>query len=544
MKIKNQIENWNSENFLEKYLKSCGVKNPTKYLATEKIKYQNPLEYPNIDKAVDLFHKHLINGDKFGVVVDCDVDGFLSATAIVELLKTFKANYVLFFHKGKEHGLSEDIIEEVRGANLDLLIIPDAACNTNIGVDTLVLDHHRIENGNLGDNIVIVNPYLDREKRLNTALSGTGVTAKFIEAFCKNSQIKLPYLTDLVAVSIIADVCDMTSEENRKYVSEGLCDIRNEMLKSMFILLSGTEHSAKVVGWQIAPKINALIRTVDERMATVFSAFLGEYEPRKAINILKDAYDKQTAQVNEALKNIQINAEHNIVVGYIPKIYKAYTGLIANKLLNKYGDKPIVVLRNETTDTYIGSLRSDIPLTDILNESGLCTAQGHDNAAGLTIDKENITAFFEFADKNITLENGDDDETTEVTATIPEINSFDNSLCKTLTKHKDLWANNIKEPTFYCEFDISKDDIAIYQKATTTIKFNTPTVSFVKFRASKGLVSGIENADYFHAKVISTLSGSEYEGFTQYQGYVSVIELTPITKPKADLDFSSFFSDN
>lgn len=67
----------------------------------------------------------------------------------IKLLNKNKNN-LLKIHKGKEHGLSEDIKIP---SNINLLIIPDAGSNDyeqleklhDKGIDIIILDHHLVE---------------------------------------------------------------------------------------------------------------------------------------------------------------------------------------------------------------------------------------------------------------------------------------------------------------------------------------------------------------------------------------------------------------
>ena len=167
------------------------------------------------------------------------MDGICSATAIVQFLKSISVNPKIFFHPNKAHGLTTYNIDEIENANLNLLIIPDAGSNdtqycsrlTSRGTKILVLDHHEITKSN--PSSIIINPHMDKA-HLNTKLSGAGITSKFVDAYCEMYGLNPVYIKDLVACSIISDVCDVTVLENRKYIYDGLSRVENPFLKFLF----------------------------------------------------------------------------------------------------------------------------------------------------------------------------------------------------------------------------------------------------------------------------------------------------------------------
>ena len=143
-----------------------------------------------------------------------DCDGNLSASLIVKFLLRFTNNLAYFFHVGKGHGLvqnkEEDIPQQVLDSGVRLLIAPDSSTNDKAqcqwlksnGIDVLILDHHEVTTPN--PYAIIINHHLG--KGLNTALSGTGVTQKLVQACAESWNIDLGDLYyDLVATSIISD---------------------------------------------------------------------------------------------------------------------------------------------------------------------------------------------------------------------------------------------------------------------------------------------------------------------------------------------------
>ena len=177
-----------------------------------------------------------MNNADIALIVDCDVDGFMSSTLICSYIKKINPDIQItyYLHTGKAHGIDDEIMESLIKNPPDLLIIPDAGSNemeknqilSECGVRILVIDHHLTDEP--------YNPYAIRvnnqisDGHVNKCLCGTGVTYYFCLAH--DAVYGLNYakdFLDLVAVATIADVMDLRSLENRIIVDVGLRNIKN-----------------------------------------------------------------------------------------------------------------------------------------------------------------------------------------------------------------------------------------------------------------------------------------------------------------------------
>ena len=94
----------------------------------------------------------------------------------------------------------------------------------------------------------------------------------------------------------------------------------------------------------------------------------------------------------DVLEQCNSQSDKKIIITYIDTPY-GISGLLGNKLLEKY-QKPILVLK-DTGENYSGSMRA-VGVDDfrkICNESGLAKCDGHELAAGITIEKSDIDRF-------------------------------------------------------------------------------------------------------------------------------------------------------
>lgn len=221
MKIKAQLEKMKPKSFMIDYLESCGVVNPNKYLKTTPKDLESTDKYLNIFEACSAIHKGIEENKRFGILVDCDVDGYSSAAIAYMFLKSQGIEPIIYHHNGKQHGIhtDENFVDRFLFDDLDIIWLPDAGSNDisecrelqEAGITVIITDHHEIEKEN--PYAIVVNNVMGNVN--NVSLSGAGVTAKVVEHYCSLYGIEKQDYNDLIAFSLISDSCDMTKIENR-----------------------------------------------------------------------------------------------------------------------------------------------------------------------------------------------------------------------------------------------------------------------------------------------------------------------------------------
>lgn len=207
-------------------LHAYGIADIDAYLNPDKIEYQSPDMYKNMDTAVLLLKQHLKKMSKIAVLCDEDDDGLCSCIIIADMLRRLNAEHCVFFHTvAKAHGIRVDSSDKVLNDILEyapsLLIIPDASadresCQTlrEYNCDVIIIDHHLYDFSN-NPYAVIVNCLQQAET--NQSASGALVASKFANAVLGNDE---DIYVDLVAMSLIGDVMDLRELENRTYISQ------------------------------------------------------------------------------------------------------------------------------------------------------------------------------------------------------------------------------------------------------------------------------------------------------------------------------------
>lgn len=414
-----------TENYLNEYLKAIGIKNITNFLNPNEEDELSPFLLDNMEKGIKLMKEIVDKELKIVLIVDSDVDGYTSSAIFYNYFTTINPNlsikYIL--HEGKEHGveLSKLPIE------YDLVVIPDAGSSqkeellelANNGKYVLVLDHHESDIVIEHSNIVIINNQLSPNFH-NKALSGAGVTFKFIEAYdtAYNDGLLWEKYYDIAALGIISDVMYSGNLDNNYIITKGLSNINNKMIEALlnkqsYSISSATKPNKIDIAFYITPVLNGVIRIGTQEEKELL--FLGlaekdndrvfetiycgetrvenfyEYIARTSVNIKS----RQDALINKTVEKIFNKIEeqglqkHQLIIyktsledkNEIPKVL---TGLIAMKICAKY-NRCTLVLRPQLIDGkqyYMGSGRGKKAegfdsLREFCTESGLVEyAQG------------------------------------------------------------------------------------------------------------------------------------------------------------------------
>lgn len=509
------------DNPLQTFLSNRGVEDTNGYINMREdvvIPYQN---LTNIDKAVDLYRKHIENNSNITIVVDADVDGYTSAAMVYSYTKNLNPECKLTYliHTGKQHGLTEDIVIP---EDTQLLIIPDAGTNDTEqckalkekGVDIIVLDHHDREIDN-HYAIIVNNQCSDNYE--NKELCGAGIVYKFLQAVDEElwNEDADNYL-DLVALANISDNMDVRSCETKYLISKGLDFINNAFFDKLIEAQSYSLPEVDMIGVQfyVTPLINALVRMgSQEEKDIMFRAFIGdesetfEYKKRGEKEFIqeniyehaarlctnakkrqKTLVDKQLPKIIEHIESKKQDKHEVIITNVTDYVENTMTGVLAIKVA-EYFHKPTILLRDRGNDVYGGSVRvPDISpienFKDMLNSMTFFSAQGHPSACGTTIFKHNIKESIETLDDYIKEMNltGIADKPVDFEI---EYDDLDMALFTSIASLKSYYATGLKECNIVVNnIPINADDVVIKGKDLNTwsVKICDESIELIKFR--------------------------------------------------------------
>lgn len=482
-----------------------GIENWEQYLnLNENCTYDFDL-LKNIDKAVSCFIKHIENKSRIHIIVDSDVDGYTSASMVYRYIKQLgeDINVTYSLHTKKQHGISEDI--EIP-KDCELLIVPDAGSNdieqckelAKKGIDVIILDHHICDKQN--DFAIVVNNQMCDYPNKN--FCGAGIVYKFLKAV--DEELWEDYadkMLDIVALGNISDVMDMRECETRYYVDLGLSKIRSKLFKALIEKQSYSMNgivNITSVQFYVTPILNSMIRVGSaEDKDLLFRAFVetdevfkykkrGEKEESdediytRAARLCYNAKNRQGKEVqkgvdaiNKLIQEKEIYKDKVMFVNVSDILGETLTGLVAIKIAEKY-NRPCLLLRRQKVREngslyYGGSCRNfdNSPiesLKDFLDSTGTFEfVQGHDNAAGISIPRENVTRSIELCNER--LADVDFQKCFNVDFDI-ECDDLSVAFIKAIDEMKDIFGQGIKEPLIYIK------NIIVYSEDTNIMGKN------------------------------------------------------------------------
>lgn len=395
----------------------------------------NPFLFSAMEKAVEKILLTIQNSEKIVVYGDYDADGVCSSVILVSLLKTLggKVEVYIPFRETEGYGLNLEAVKQIARNGAKLVITVDCGISNaeeiselkRQGIETIITDHHH-EPIKLPAAFAILNQNLSSEKYPFKHLAGCGVAYKLVQAIAlrhKNYQVlKLPegwekWLLDLVAIGTIADMMDLIGE-NRTLVKWGLIVLqkaRRTGLKKLLEIMNSqpSDIDERVVGWQIAPRLNAagrlnhassayqLLITEDDQEAQKLAAELNQTNTER-----QKITDKITLEAKELLGEI-IDQKILIVVGN--NWPTGVVGLISGRLTDEFHRPSLVISRYK--GEIIGSGRSiaQFNIIEALQQGNdfLSRYGGHSQACGFTVkDEESLPNFIkkitQLAEKQLT----------------------------------------------------------------------------------------------------------------------------------------------
>lgn len=505
-----------------------GIKDINSFLHPTIKNTESELLFDNIEEARDVFVNHVENKSIIDLLVDCDVDGFTSASNIYQYTKQINPNIEIrcFIHKGKAHGLSE-FVDVMCEDDSKLIIIPDAGsgdskeCEKLIksGKDVIILDHHSID---ASDNpAIVVNNQLSN-KVTDKAMTGVGITYKFTKLLDEYYGVKYAddYL-DLVALGMIGDRADVVNLQTRYLILKGLEQIRNKVSKNKLIsvLVDAQMYSMnnKItingIGFYICPLMNSMIRLGEyEDKCYMFEALCNsdkmldrKVRGKGVVNMTIQEYvlkacqssnrkqkkitENSAAALSEEIKQFNLNKLPILVCNAKDNVDSNSTGLIANRLADQY-QRPCLLMRRKG-DVCRGSGRGS-DKCEILNFNQWCKdtglfnkVEGHPNAFGCEIYFENTNKLFSLLSTMRKI-----DEPTYHVYNVYEANQIHDQIIKNVAKWDGIWGNTVSEPIFLIKnVPCNKYSLYLLGVKQNKIEFAYHNIKFVKQTRGSSLAS-------------------------------------------------------
>lgn len=370
--------------------------------------FRDPLEFTDMDKAVERIERAVRNFEKIMIFGDYDADGVTSAALLYLYLSANGADvsYYIPDRVSEGYGISKTAVKKFSEEGIKLIITVDngiAAVGevelaASLGIDTVITDHHKVPE-TLPDAVAVVNPHRDGDVCGFTDYAGVGVALLLCSALEGDGERILEEYSDLAAIGTLADVVPVI-DENRIIVKRGIEKINKMPRLGIDALKKAAgadtrEFTASTVSYTLAPRINAAGRMRSAMLAmklllsdTAAAADEAAYEIECANRERQTVENEITAQAVKIIESDDSIKYAPIIVAAGEGWHQGVIGIVAARLASKYG-KPAIVI---STDGGIGkascrsiegfsiydALKS---VSDILTHFG-----GHTLAAGFGIE--------------------------------------------------------------------------------------------------------------------------------------------------------------
>lgn len=404
-----------SENFL-KLLEKRGLKTSAQikdFLHAGLDSLEDPFKMKGMREAVDLIRACAVSKKSVLVHGDYDVDGVTGAALVGRVLCELGIKHRIFLPDRAEdgYGVSESAIIKGHQEGFGILITVDCGITAakkidkarSLGMDVIIIDHHRVPEEGAPDANAVLNPRQNDCSYEFKELSAAGLAFKFAQALLGE---KAHAFLDLAALSTVCDVAPLEAE-NRVIVKSGLeilSQRKNPGIKAM-IESAGVKARALNVGhlgFTLGPRINAAGRMSSPQIALQVLMTENPKEAASLAGILeqenKTRQVEEKQMVKEALEETErvmnFNRDRVIVVGR-DTWHQGVIGIVASRLVDKYHRPAVVIAFDGEKGKGSGRSIKGFHLFNALDHCRDLFIEfgGHEQAAGLSIKKENLAVF-------------------------------------------------------------------------------------------------------------------------------------------------------
>lgn len=365
-------------------------------------------------------------GEQIVVLGDYDVDGVSSTALLVSILRRFgaKPRFIVPRRMEDGYGLSRSAIDRaLEPGRPGLFVALDCGTNSHdevaylvsLGIDVIVVDHHRSKEKPL-EHGILINPHAhdlpgDEAWR---HMCTVGLVFKLVHGLVKELRaednaeahaVKLRDYLDLVALGTVADLVPL-QHENRILASYGLRTLKEAARPGLRALMDvagvrpGQDLMPVDISFRLGPRINASGRLADAALSVELilseDARFCRETAKQLDDFNRERQDIERGITDEAerLVESQFSDQPGIVL-YADGWHPGVVGIVAGRVTRKY-HRPCIVLGNEGAQAK-GSGRSvdGINLVEVLGGCAdlLSSWGGHPMAVGVALPKENLERF-------------------------------------------------------------------------------------------------------------------------------------------------------
>jgi len=378
----------------------------------------SPYELPDMERGINRILDAVESKQLIGVWGDFDVDGQTSTAILVSALRQVGANVTWHIpvRATESHGIGISALQRFIANGVKVILTCDTGSSANESIayaqekeiDVVVTDHHLLPT-ELPPAYALINPQRLPSTHPLATLPGAGTAYKFAEALLTNySKVEaIPYLHDLAALGIIADLAELCGDA-RYLVQSGLARLRTSPRPSLLAMLQAAEVdpanvSEEHIAFNLAPRLNAVGRLSDANPMVSFLLSEKQEEIAVVVNQVEGLNARRKLLCDQVFTGAlsMIEQERGLLDQSVLILKHAdwpagVVGIVASRLVEIY-HRPVILLVGQPGQPLHGSARSvegiDITAALRMNRSHLLSFGGHSMAAGLSLAEENLPTF-------------------------------------------------------------------------------------------------------------------------------------------------------
>ena len=487
-------------------------------------------DIPDVDKAVQRIRLAVEKREQICVYGDYDVDGVTSTVILMECLRELKADAIYHvpdrFSEG--YGMNKEVIQSLKSQDVKLVVTCDCGISNveeiglanQLGMDVIVTDHHTPPEM-CPDAYCIINPKLWGISHKAHDVSGAVVAFYLARALLESygRMEKAEQFLDLLALSIVADVVPLTSE-NRCLFKKGLEQITGTQRAGLKGLIdignkAGVIINEDFLGFQIAPRINAAGRLDTARKAVELLMTEDKYEAEQLsleLNTLNISRKEIEAGIVRKAEEVILSnlLNKSILIAYDENWHHGVIGIAAGRISEKYNKTAILLTLKEDGKTVVGSARAPegISIYDILKKCDqyLIKYGGHSAAAGLSLKVSDIDRFIKQAEKEASQYKIDDIKLINIDLEL-DLKNIDEELLNSIKKLSPF-GEGFPQPVFLTRAVNIVSNLPIRDIGRRmTIGDGTSSISAV-YWSDAGFDAVCDKIDIVHSLQESTFRGS------------------------------------
>lgn len=376
----------------------------------------------DMSRAAERIASAIMNGEKTAVFGDYDVDGATSTALLKRYFRAVGCDIRVYIPDRIAEGYGPNIpaIQKLRDEGASLLLTADCgvtafdviSAGTGMGLDIVILDHHRAE-PQLPDAHAVVNPNRLDDESGQGHLAAVGVVFLTLVAVNRvlrargffdggRAEPRILQWLDLVALGTVCDVVPLTGV-NRAFVAQGLRVMAMRQNAGITALSDinnlseqpGTFHAGFVFG----PRVNAGGRVGESDLGTRLLSTDDPIEARMLAQRLHD-YNAERKAIEEgvllsALEMAETRKDDLVIIVSGDGWHPGVIGIVAARIKEKY-NRPACVVSFDYNGIGKASCRSVSPIDlggviiSAKQKEILIAGGGHKMAAGFTVARDRL----------------------------------------------------------------------------------------------------------------------------------------------------------